>query len=244
MCDFEKILPELLDSKTIEKAYDDALSGPLKETSSAIVDLVKALKLFMAPIQLLASYQNRLTMYLNKVSSKVPERQHMVAPASIGGPIIEKFKYLEEDNILTELYMNLLARAIDKNRIGEAHPAFLYIIEQLAPDEAMLLYVLRIQEVETVEKRYFDPLNDIEAHINQTGKIVEHNFPENKLTYPALLSMYLSHLRSLELVEWVGYRKELKTISDSKKEETVYGKVVVNEFGKLFIKACIPEQVS
>ena len=47
---------------------------------------------------------------------------------------------MEDDNPLTELYLNLLARAIDKERCDEAHPAFVTIIEQMSPDEAMVMY--------------------------------------------------------------------------------------------------------
>ena len=51
-------------------------------------------------------------------------------------------RFMEDENPLTELYLNLLARAIDKERCNEAHPAFIKIIEQMSPDEAMVLYVL------------------------------------------------------------------------------------------------------
>ena len=38
---------------------------------------------------------------------------------------------MEDDNYLTDLYLSLLQRVIDKERINEPHPAFFRIIEQL-----------------------------------------------------------------------------------------------------------------
>ncbi|WP_211960885.1 Abi-alpha family protein [Cupriavidus plantarum] len=35
--------------------------------------------------------------------------------------------------------MNLLSRGMDRERVGEAHPAFIQIVGQLAPDEAVLI---------------------------------------------------------------------------------------------------------
>ena len=213
--DLKDLSVKILDSKTVEKIYDDTLSASLKEISAITVDFIKATRLLLTgPIQCLATLQDRYRRYLEKVINKVPEERQIKAPAYISGPILEKFKYLEEDNPLTELYMNLLARAIDKERINEAHPAFLNIIEQLSPDEALILYLLRDNVIDPGFSR----------------PICNHEFPKNKLAYPEFLEMYIMHLQSLNLVIWqVGKIR--------------YSSVIVTDFGKLFIKACVPEIV-
>lgn len=75
-----------------------------------------------------------------KVRESVPEENQIPAPASLTVPLIERIKYLEDENYLTDLYLNLLTRAIDKDRVNEAHPAFFHIIEQLSPDEAYFCF--------------------------------------------------------------------------------------------------------
>src|SRR5208337_3598331 len=78
---------------------------------------------------------------------KVPEDRQQEAAPSIAIPILMDLRFMEDDNPLTELYLNLLARAIDKERCNEAHPAFAKIIGQMSPDEAMVMYVMRDAQV-------------------------------------------------------------------------------------------------
>jgi len=42
------------------------------------------------------------------------------------------------------MYLNLLARAMDQRRVSEAHLAFVETIRQLSPDEALILYKLKL----------------------------------------------------------------------------------------------------
>jgi hypothetical protein len=44
---------------------------------------------------------------------------------------------------LTELYLNLLTRGIDSERVAEAHPAVLIVIKQLSTDEARIMFNLK-----------------------------------------------------------------------------------------------------
>lgn len=70
---------------------------------------------------------------------QVPAQRRIAPAESLALQISERLRFQEESSILTEMYINLLARATDRDRAGEAHPAFLLIISQLAPDEVLLL---------------------------------------------------------------------------------------------------------
>ncbi|HEX8376239.1 MAG TPA: Abi-alpha family protein, partial [Pedobacter sp.] len=139
--DLEKIA-NIFGAETVKKIYDDGLSKSVQQLGDTSADIIKALRLFTAPFQLLATYQERLTRHLNKVAEAVPEEKQIEAPPSISGPIIERLKYLEDGNPMTSLFLNLLTRAIDKDRINEAHPGFIHVIDQLSSDEATLLFHL------------------------------------------------------------------------------------------------------
>ena len=117
-------LARLADSKLFNKAYDDTLHGPMEEAGKFLVDATKTFRLFLAPIQLLAAAHDRLAAFCERVRRRVPEDRQIEAAPSIAAPLPLSLRYMEDDNVLTELFLNLLTRAIDRERFGEAHPAF------------------------------------------------------------------------------------------------------------------------
>jgi hypothetical protein len=193
---------KLGDSKLPNKAYDDLLSAAMKEGGKALVDAVKAFRLFLAPIQLLAAAQDRLAVFCERVRAKVPEDQQQEAAPSIALPVLMDLRFMEDDNPLTELYLNLLARAIDKDRYDEAHPAFVKIIEQLSPDEAMVVYVLRSRNVNIWFAQGEEPTIIVSGYT----RISRTDFPDNTIADPAKLWMYLERLEALTCSCWMKFR--------------------------------------
>jgi hypothetical protein len=232
-------LSNILGAKTIEKAYDDAASMPMKEVGKAATDFVKTLRLFTLPFQLAATVQDRLEKYLELVRSNVPLDKQIDCHPIIAGPVIERFKYLDEDNKLTVLFLNLLEKAINVDRVNEAHPAFIHVIDQLSPDEAYILYILKDNNINIIDTMDLDKENN--RFINL--KIIEGGFPVEKLVLPNSFEIYYSHLQSLNLIEWPvtkqeGIWNENRSIQTGVKR---YSVIRATEWGKLFIKACIPE---
>ena len=127
-----------LDTPMAIELYGDMVSRPAKQVGELAVDALKTFRLLLAPFQLGAHYQDRFRKWLDNVRDSVPTENQVDAPASIAGPVIKALMFLEEGDPLVELYLNLLRRAIDKERQDEAHPAFARIIEQLSPDEAAI----------------------------------------------------------------------------------------------------------
>lgn len=237
MADLEK-LANILGADTVKEIYKDGASQPLQETSKVAVDFIKAMRLFTAPVQLLAAYQDRLTVHLDKVRQKVATEDQIEAPASLSGPILERLKYLEDDNYLTKLYLNLLARAIDRKRINEAHPAFKNVVDQLSPDEALFLYKLKDVEIEMVSHRKYNHITNLFSNY----KITESGIDINEFTFPDNFEMYYSHFESLNLVRWPVYHKEFPKDEFGNQNGLIeYSKILLTDFGKLFVKACIPE---
>lgn len=238
--DLEK-LSNILGADTVKKVYEDGASQPVQESSKILVDFLKAARLFTAPIQLLASYQDRLTKHFDKVRNSVPENDQIKAPASLSGPIMERLKYLEDDNYLTELYLNLLKRAIDKNRVNEAHPAFRNIIDQLSPDEAMLLYII---SKEMIRYDFTDEhIHDDNGKFIRWGKkeIILDTTPKDKFLFIDNFLMYVEHLRALNLTFWNNVHQEGVFEGRFQTHALTKSKIGLTEFGELFVKACIPE---
>ena len=84
----------------------------------------------------------RAATYSERVAQLVPEDRRIEAPAQVVGPVLEGLRYVDEHNVIAELFVNLLARSIDSDRVSEAHPAFASIISQLSSDEALIIYML------------------------------------------------------------------------------------------------------
>ncbi len=237
-------LANILGVETIKKIYEDGISHPLQESSRALSDLIKAARLFTAPIQLLASYQDRLTKYLDKVRESVPEDRQIEAPPSLSGPVLEKLKYLDENNYLTDLYLELLKRAIDKERVSEAHPAFFSLIEQISPDEALVLYYLNESPLDlqhsrdlNKEKQQFEPI----VPIGSLDLI-------NKLIFPNHFFTYIEHLKSLGLIYWKRIKDDDIIWNDPKTQKDQKGVIcndiaTITHFGEMFVKACIPNAI-
>lgn len=223
---------KLADSELVVKAYDDLLADAMKQGGAALADTVKAFRLFTAPIQLLAVAQDRLAAFCRKVREAVPEERQQEAAPSVALPVLMELRFMEDENPLTELYVNLLARAIDKERFAEAHPAFSKIIGQMSPDEAIMMYHFRDR------KRWLKPLPL--KHGVQQGR-----FPILTLAQPANFHMYAKHLEALSLLVLPKNNVELKrspSLDGSFKiasDEDPY--LTLTEFGELFVKACIPE---
>jgi len=70
----------------------------------------------------------------------------------IAGPTLSALVYAHEENDIRELFIQLLASSMDRDRKRAAHPAFVEIIKGLDPGEvAILRSVLRIGELPVVE---------------------------------------------------------------------------------------------
>ncbi|HFE38508.1 MAG TPA: DUF4393 domain-containing protein [Gammaproteobacteria bacterium] len=236
-----KILTEILDSKTAEKVYDDGLSDAVSETGGALTDVVKTARLFTAPFQIAAAYQDRLRVWIGKVIRKVPEERRVQAPARIAGPVFEELRYLDDGDVIAEMYLSLLSKAIDKERHDDAHPAFVKIIGHLSPDEALILHHLGNK---AYEERY-ESLYDLSKNIFHSKKIIYQEFPVDELVYPNNFYVYTSHLISLDLVAFPVYRQE-PTWEDEKRQvqkgEIGHAILHLTEFGQMFVRACEPKE--
>ena len=212
-------LGRLADSKLIQSLYKDLGKAGAKQSGKFVTDIIKAFRLFTAPVQLLALVQDLLEERLERVRSRVPEERQIEAPPQVAGPILENLRYMIDGDILTEMYLNLLARAIDRDRVGEAHPAFVKIIEQLSPDEALIMLQIKRGNQSAIEFH---------------GK----EAPE-WLMYPGNFGMYISHLESLNLITIQG-APAINLNSPDLSDAYLY-RSEFTKFGQMFVKACVPE---
>lgn len=234
---------KLADSKLVNKVYDDALSPLMTQLGELGEDVLKTGRLLLFPLQVLAAQHDRFAKWVKRLAEAVPEERRQDAPPSVAGPILRQLTFRAEEDPVADLYLNLLARAMDKERSDEAHPAFINIIGQLSPDEALVLLVLRDDSVvietewkiDTETGRVYDPVT------------TKNTFPVERVTQPERLIMYYRHLDSLGLVRYAEGMKNISRRTGRDNSVTcsmrnpVRTNIAITDFGRLFIGACVSD---
>jgi len=72
-------------------------------------------------------------------------------------------------------------------------------------------------------------------------KIIEGGFPAAKLSFPDKFSMYYNHLSSLGLIDWPVEKQIPIKENNIQTGVTRNSRLTMTDFGKLFAKACIPQ---
>lgn len=68
-----------------------------------------------------------------------PPTQVTSPPGHVAGPLLLHLRFLQSEEVIRDLFAGLLACAMDSQRQSEVHPAFVFVLQQISPDEAMLL---------------------------------------------------------------------------------------------------------
>jgi len=126
--------------------YVDLVQPAAKEIGHALGTVAKTVNLVLAPVSgVVWSYDLIRDFVTTRVSEKLKTTplENIVSPNPVvAGPTLEALKYSGHEKILSEMYANLLANAVDVNTLDKAHPSFVEIIKQLSPMEAKLLLFL------------------------------------------------------------------------------------------------------
>jgi hypothetical protein len=65
---------EIINSQVAEWMYKDGLSPAVKQVGALTTDALKSLRLFTAPLQLLAAYQDRFERFCDRVRERGPKK--------------------------------------------------------------------------------------------------------------------------------------------------------------------------
>lgn len=217
-----------------EKMYDDALAPAAKQVGRLGEDTVKTARLMLAPLQIAAHFQDRLENMLKRVGERVPEERRIEALPQIAGPALAQMRFLEEGSELWRAFEELLTKAVDRDKIGLVHPAFVQIVSQLSPDEALILRSLRTKNILIIDKLDWDAA----SRKFENKQILEHNIPESELSLPQQFQLYVLHLTSLGLAEWPVTDQAPLMRGNAQIGVKRNSVVQLTDFGRLFADAC------
>lgn len=131
-----------LDSELAKKIYDDVFSPALKKAWNALWDIIWLVTNITIPIAMMNNYSNfilqkNIEKYEKKLEQIKEEDRIKVLP-EIWVPILDKLTYYNNEK-LSDLFLELLKKASNKNEVTQVHPKFIKIIENLSEDEAIIL---------------------------------------------------------------------------------------------------------
>lgn len=226
-----KILP-------VEEVYKDGAQPAVRELGDALGKTIKGARFILAPLEYLAAQHTRWERYLEDVSNRVKPENLTEGQPELVIPILEGLSYSSEDSILTEMFVELLSASVDKSRQSLAHPAFPKIIQQISPDEAVILHKLKAQSYKVKQRSDLDSARNL---ITRTETISE-DFPTSALQYPEHLWLYMDHLHSLNLAGTfqVGNQQPIRAGGRQTGIHITSNRTLM-EFGKLFCEACVPD---
>ena len=134
-----------------EKIYEDECKEILKDASLELRPagkeigrtLQRAIVIALMPMKVaIWGYEQVERFILEKLPQKLAATlpENIVQPkAMIAGPTINYLRYYPEEPQLADLFLNLLASALDRDKFMDVHPAFPEIIRQMTSDEAKII---------------------------------------------------------------------------------------------------------
>lgn len=234
----------------------------LGQTAVTLTNLVNNVLLPIAMINFACEkarryFQGKFQQDLSEKVAKIPVEDIVEPKASIAGPALQGLAFTHEEQSLKDMYLNLLATAMDGRVATTAHPAFIEIIKQLDSEDAEFVShilqssevfpIIQIQRITEGQEGY----KTIATHIMSLVALPEENPVEN----PYLAAMVDNWIR-LGLVEvhynqwlvdqaayeWVETRPEYIKIREQHENEKVKlayqkGTIIRTRFGQRFAAA-------
>ncbi|WP_423596540.1 Abi-alpha family protein [Roseateles sp. MS654] len=246
----EREITELV-APVAKEAYSDAVAPAMRELGKLGADAVKVGRLVLFPLQYGAWLQDRLARRLSDALERVPESRRIAPRESIALPVAERLRHEDDSpNPIAQMYVKLLSRAMDKERVGDAHPAFVHIIGQLAPDEVLVIGQLAEQPFRAFLRLgpYAPALTFAEASARLSssameksayGTLLQRAVHPEQLAQPPLFLTFVEHLQSLGLVEYTNEPRDASYTYDFFGFEYHY--IKLTHFGRLFHRACVDD---
>lgn len=239
--------------------YGDLLRPGVKQAGKALETVLGLGNTVLWPLAL-ANERARIALKKNlekyrKQLESIPEAKVIPVAPEVGVPVAEKLCYVMDEE-LSDLYINLLAKASCIETAKFAHPSFVNIINNLCPDEAILLKELRggrslpFLTARLVEKAS-DSWTVLEDMLTGVEEIITLSYPQN-------LPAYLSNFEGLGLIEVrrdifltrQGVYEQLEELYRPTYEALQFdhvthvlefskGGIDSTKFGQLFLSACL-----
>ena len=118
---------------------------------------------------------------------------------AISGPVFEALRYTRHHELVCDLYLNLLASALDTNTAHTVHPGFVDIIRNMTSDEVRIItHMLNVKIVPIIDINKVRPGNRGDIKINT---LVSTIGVDAGCEHEDLSESYLNNLERIGLIE-------------------------------------------
>lgn len=263
----------LSNKELLKLIYTDLAQPGTRQVGKALETVLGLGNTVLLPARLLnekASHVFRVNMEKYREAIKgIPEEEVQEVAPEIGVPIVDRLTYVS-DEALSDMFVKLLARASSTNHADEAHPAFVSIIDNLCPDEALLIRAVSTLAInkygefafKATGAGYVRPGYEGVVYEKQSLLLDPHILNKVNLQYPEYVPAYIQNLARLGLVDIGQFmpQDEPEEINlrirehykDKPKQSPSYGlkgmgvlwffgEVRYTEFGRFFKHSCMSD---
>lgn len=193
---------------------------------------------------------------LQSKAQKIPPESLVEPKASIAGPALQALAFAHEEDVLKDLFLELIANSMDGRKSSTTHPAFVEVLKQLQSEEAKLLKSIlilqnqpigQIRRVEKSSNGYTVVYSHVLGLINLQTKrpAITAGLPamiDNWVRLGLIDVNYDMQLSDESRYDWLADRPEMSALApepeDSEyKLEWKKGALTVTDFGKQFASA-------
>ncbi|MHB9134305.1 MAG: DUF4393 domain-containing protein [Armatimonadota bacterium] len=130
---------DILDSEPVK----DLVHPATKEIGKSLGTIARMVNNLLLPIEIanwkVDQLREKLLPEVQRRVEIIPVERRVTPNIAIAGPIFESAAYSVQEDILRDLYANLLAKAMDSDTVPYVHPSFVEIIRQMTVDEARIM---------------------------------------------------------------------------------------------------------
>jgi len=234
------------------EAYRDLLGPAAREVGGNLLAVAKVLTVVLIPLHALVWGTDRIREWLSaallKRMASVPPDDIVTPRPYVAGQALLQLTFCAEESHLRELYANLLAAAMNRRTANNVHPAFVQVIQQLTPDEAVLLkHIGDHKNRFSVEDEYGSP---DELLVSPVPSGFQRVFERAGVNDPISRSACIDNLLRLRILterQWHTVDRAALFFANPRALDTsapdvterVCRRIEVSEFGERFLATCV-----
>ncbi|ENK2265475.1 Abi-alpha family protein [Vibrio parahaemolyticus] len=228
------------------------------EIGKTLETLTKTVNACLSPLRLSVLGFERVESYLvESVCSKlknVPDGNIIEPDARVSVPVVQGVQVSEKEPRIREMFSNLLASSMNKEKRDKVHPAYAAVVSQLSTIEADILnsivptletYEICRYSIDAEESEYIPGVQKSRGMVKLFRSLLLENGIETSYEISSAAIDNLTRLNILRL-EKIGSSRIVLSDNDSQvlKYDTNRTTVLmVTEFGRLLMESCLDETV-
>lgn len=232
--------------------YADVARPSAKQVGTALETLFK---IGLSPVRLLdwGYEQSRdwLESKIRKRLAEIPTEYRVAPPQSIAVAAIGQIAVSHDAPAMRDLFAELLLKAMDSRTAGSVHPAYVSLLAQLSPEEALVLMSLKRLVDDNLERRQGESvfMERRESNVGGSTDTLEMQFSNHCASLgfadPMLPHIWLGNLQRLALLR-TDIDTDLNLVHKESErpigrlDQVEYRYLYITEFGEGFLQACTP----